>query len=66
MSVFRVNWESWERGHVDIEADSPAEARQLFNDEYVGELEPYGEGLDIIDVEEMTPSNDEQSDDGVS
>jgi hypothetical protein len=51
MSAFTVTWESWERGSVEIEAETESEARRIFDEQYVGNLEPEAEGLDIVGVE---------------
>lgn len=57
MSVFNVTWESWERGSVEIEAETEADARRIFDDQYVGNLEPGAEGLDIVGVEKTAATS---------
>lgn len=59
MPVFNVTWENWERGSVEIEASDQDEAEEIFNNEHVDCLEADGEGLDIVEIEEMADSDDD-------
>jgi hypothetical protein len=59
MPIFNVTWESWERGSVEIEASDNNEAKEIFDEEYVGCLEADSEGLDVIEIEELTDSDED-------
>ena len=60
MALFTITWESWERGSIAIEAASEDEARKLFDDK-VGSLEPYDEGIDIVEIESGDEDDHEQA-----
>ncbi len=62
MPVFNITWESWERGQVEIEASDQHEAEEIFNNEHVGCLEADSEGLDIVEIEDMVDSDDDDED----
>ena len=62
MSLFTINWEMWTRGAVSIEAATEDEAIERFNEEYVGCLEPYDQGLDIIEIRQEEPGGARESD----
>jgi hypothetical protein len=63
MPIFNVTWESWERGSVEIEASDTNEVEKIFDEEYVGCLEADSEGLDIVEIEEMTDSGENHQED---